>query len=430
MATGVLMPKAGISVESCIIGTWHKKPGDYINIGDVLFDYETDKTAFECESTTEGHLIEVFYEDGDEVPCLTVVCAIGQMGEDVSALKPGSTAPPFKALPSHVNTKENEISHLASNEERPNPESAGTHGAASPRAKKLAGRLKVDISYATPSGPRGRIIERDILAAANTVKTGDGIGGRRQDGYIGGAGTVSETLPTQTHAAEYSDEKFSPIRKAISKSMIKSLTEIAQLTHLHSCDATVMLNLRKRFKNAANGLEGISLNDIVLFAVTKTLLAHPDLNAHLINGDTLRRFSGVHLGVAVDTPRGLMVPTIFNADKMSLLQLSSAVKTVAAQAKSGNINPDLLKGASFTVSNLGALGVEFFTPIINPPQAAILGVCGITPKVKEVDGNIAVYQSMGLALTYDHRAVDGAPASRFASDLAKNIENIDLLMAL
>jgi pyruvate dehydrogenase E2 component (dihydrolipoamide acetyltransferase) len=169
---------------------------------------------------------------------------------------------------------------------------------------------------------------------------------------------------------------------------------------------------------------------MVLFAAIRTLRRHPNLNAHLINGDILRKFGGVHLGMAADTPRGLLVPTIFNADQMSLPQLSAAVKDLAAQAKSGNISPDLLTGASFTVSNLGALGVEMFTPVINPPQVAILGICGTSAKVREIDGNIAAYQSMGLSLTYDHRAVDGADASRFARDLAVNIENLDLLFAL
>ena len=424
MAVGVLMPKAGISVESCIIGTWQKKPGDYINVGDILFDYETDKASFECESTAEGDLVEIFFEDGEEVPCLTVVCAVGKMGEDVSALRPTGGPAPAAA----VEEKTIETSSAVGAPRQETVKVEGTSGSVSPRAKKLAERLKVDINYATPTGPRGRIIERDILAAANSIKSGENIGGRRQDGYIGGIQEASSALAGPA-SVEYTDEKMTPIRKAIAKSMSKSLSEIAQLTHLHSCDVTVMLNLRKRFKNSNMGLDGVSLNDMVLFAVTKTLLSHPDLNAHLINGDTLRRFNGVHLGMAVDTPRGLLVPTIFNADKMSLLQLSAAAEAVAAQAKSGSISPDLLQNASFTVSNLGALGVEMFTPVINPPQAAILGICGISPKVREKDENIELYQSMGLSLTYDHRAVDGAPASRFAYELSKNIENIDLLMA-
>ena len=428
MAAGVLMPKAGISVESCIIGTWHKKPGDRINIGDILFDYETDKATFECESTAEGELIEVFFNEGDEVPCLTVVCAIGQMGEDISALRPSGSAPAAAKEREAVSpSAAPAVNAIVA------PENTETYGAASPRAKRLAERLKVDLRYVTPTGPRGRIIERDVIAAAGSANAGEGIGGRRKDGFIGGTdgtGGASENIVAAPVAkAEYSDEKMSSTRKAIAKSMNKSLSEIPQLTHHHSCDVTVMMNLRKKFKNSGLGLEGISLGDMALFAAVKTLRSHPDLNSHLINGDLLRRFSGIHLGMAVDTPRGLLVPTIFDADKMSLLQLSNAAKEVASLARSGSISPDLLRGASFTVSNLGSLGVEMFTPVINPPQVAILGVCGITQKVREANGNIELFPSMGLSLTYDHRAVDGAPASRFVSELAKNMESFDLLLA-
>jgi len=433
MAVGVVMPKAGISVESCIIGTWHKKLGDHINVGDILFDYETDKAAFECESTAEGVLLAVFFESGDEVPCLDVVCAVGAEGDDISGL--GAQNEETANQPASVDKLQDVI--IGATDEQPIVAMERNNlGAISPRARKLAERMKVDASVATPTGPRGRVIERDIFKIdRRDIKT-DAI--------------KPEIKPSAAPAvSEFVDEKMSQIRKVIAKSMTKSLSELAQLTNHHSCDATAMLNLRQRFKSSSEalGLSGISLNDMVLFAVAKTLLAHPDLNAHLLNDDTLRKFSGVHLGVAVDTPRGLMVPTIFNADKMSLLQLSAACKELAAQAKSGNISPDLLQGATFTVSNLGVLGVEMFTPVINPPQVAILGVCGTTAKVREnkIDKNnmnmyqnmgmyghsgIELYQSMGLSLTYDHRAIDGAPASRFANDLAKNIENIDLLLAL
>lgn len=428
MAVGVVMPKAGISVESCIMGMWHVKPGDVVAVGDILFDYETDKASFECESTADGTLLEIFFESGDEVECLINVCAVGSPGDDVSGLRPGDNAAAVKQSEPimEVEVPEQIIRTVTGSE---------LTGAVSPRARNLAERMKVDVNAAIPSGPRGRIIERDILVASESAAAGEGFGGRGEDGFIS-VGTdnkkLSAVLPAVSSEADYIDEKMTQIRKVIAKSMTKSLTELAQLTNHHSCDATAMLNLRRRFKDNGGGmgLNGISLNDMVLFAAAKTLLAHPDLNAHLLNGDILRKFSGVHLGMAVDTPRGLMVPTIFNADKMSLAELSQTAKELAEQAKSGSISPDLLQGASFTVSNLGVLGVEMFTPVINPPQVAILGVCGTTSKVKEINGKIEIYQSMGLSLTYDHRAVDGAPASRFAKDLGKNLENIDLLLAL
>ena len=414
MAVGILMPKAGISVESCIIGTWAFKPGDSVKKGDILFEYETDKATFECESTEEGTLLEIFFENGDEVPVLTNVCAIGTPGEDTTHLNPnkGTAA---------VSDKQEAKAEPIVNAVPIETTSTGTDKTAiSPRAKNLAERLKIDSNAVTPTGPRGRIIERDVQRAAND---GTALGGRSNT-----AAAKPTTKPTDLEVSAYTDEKLSSVRRAISKAMSKSLSEIPQVTNHSSCDATNMLNLRKRFKNSKLELEGISINDMVMFAISRTLLAHADLNAHLIENDTLRRFSGVHLGMAVDTPRGLLVPTIFNADQMSLLQLSTAIKDVALRAKDGSISPDLLKGASFTVTNLGTLGVEMFTPVINPPQVAILGICNIIPKIKNIEAE--VYQSLGLSLTYDHRVVDGAPAARFAYDLARNIENIDLTLAI
>lgn len=167
---------------------------------------------------------------------------------------------------------------------------------------------------------------------------------------------------------------------------------------------------------------------MVVYGVTRVLRDYPELNAHLL-GDTLRLFDGVNLGLAVDTPRGLMVPTLFGADKMSLSDISKTTKELAEAARSGSIAPDLLTGASFTVSNLGSVGVEIFTPVINPPQTGILGVCNITYRPKpDGNGGFTFYPAMGLSLTYDHRALDGAPATRFLRDLGKALENFPVLL--
>jgi pyruvate dehydrogenase E2 component (dihydrolipoamide acetyltransferase) len=173
----------------------------------------------------------------------------------------------------------------------------------------------------------------------------------------------------------------------------------------------------------------VTLNDMVLYAAARALSlpAHKALNAHLL-GDKMRYFTGVHLGVAVDTERGLMVPTLFDADKFSLKDLSGAVKKLVAECQSGAINPDLLRGGSFTVSNLGALGVEYFTPVINPPQTGILGVCAVTTGIRARGEALVSYSKMGLSLTYDHRALDGAPASRFLRALADYLENFTLML--
>ena len=421
MANAVVMPKAGITVESCIIGAWEKKVGDTVKVGDILFTYETDKASFECESTAEGTLLEIFYNEGDEVPCLVNVCAVGNPGEDCSALRPDSAEAPAPAPAAEEKpaaAKEEEKKEAA-------PVVAttaadGAKSAISPRAKKLAERAGVDASLATPTGPNGRIIERDVRELM-------------ENPVVAPAKEEAAPAPAAKAAveeAEYTDVKFSGIRRAISKSMHTSLSTMAQLTHTHSFDATTILNYRKMLKAAEGDFAGITLGDIVLYAVSRTLLNHPDLNAHMLDDNNIRLFKHVNLGVAVDTPRGLMVPTIFHADEKSLLQISKEVKELAAQCREGNISPDKLTGATFTVSNLGSLGVESFTPVINPPQTGILGVCCTTDRVrKKADGSFDIYPAMTLSLTYDHRAVDGSPASRFQKDLCKNLENFTALLA-
>lgn len=417
MANAVIMPKAGITVESCIIGTWEKKVGDTVKVGDILFTYETDKASFECESTAEGTLLEIFYQEGDEVPCLLNVCAVGNPGEDCSALRPDGAETEPAEEPAKEEKKE-EKKETAQEKPAATTSKDGDKTAISPRAKKLAEHAGVDATLATATGPNGRIIERDVRELMeNPVAIK--------------AEAISETnAPAAVQEAEYEDVKFSGIRRAISKSMHTSLSTMAQLTHNTSFDATNILEYRKQLKNAEGELAGITLGDIVLYAVSRTLKNHPDLNAHMLDDNNIRLFKHVNLGVAVDTPRGLMVPTIFHADEMSLLEISKAVKELAAECREGNISPDKLSGGTFTVSNLGNMGVESFTPVINPPQTGILGVCGTINRIKVAkDGSTEVYPAMGLSLTYDHRAVDGTPAARFQKELGYNLENFTTLLA-
>ncbi len=415
MAKAVIMPKAGITVESCIIGKWQHQVGDTINLGDVLFTYETDKASFECESTASGVLLAIFHSDGDEVPCFENVCAIGERGEDFSSLKPNGGAPAQAEAP--VQEKQPEAPAAA--QQTVQTVSAQGDAHVSPRAKALAENAGVDASKAAPTGPNGRIIERDVRKLM--------LDSRETEAE---APKAAKPEPVQAKPETgFEDVKLSTIRKVIAKSMTQSLHTMAQLTNHHSFDATAIQAYRKECKAAGGDVGGITLGDMVLYAVSRTLVNWKDINANMISDDTLRRFEHVNLGVAVDTPRGLMVPTVFNADQKSLLEISKEVKALAEAARSGSINPDLLTGGTFTVSNLGSTGVEMFTPVINPPQTAILGVCGITQRVRSVNGAISVYPAMGLSLTYDHRAVDGSPASKFVSELCQNLEKFTLLLA-
>jgi pyruvate dehydrogenase E2 component (dihydrolipoamide acetyltransferase) len=259
---------------------------------------------------------------------------------------------------------------------------------------------------------------------------GSGLGGAVTTADLAAASATKAVVISEAPKAAYTDVKLSAVRKVIAKSMHASLSEMAQLTHQSSFDATAILDYRERVKANMEqlNLPNITLNDIVLFAISRTLKNHPDLNAHFL-GDSMRRFHSVNLGMAVDTERGLLVPTLFGADSLSLKDIALKTKELASAAQSGKISPDLLTGGTFTVSNLGALGIEMFTPVINPPQTAILGVCSIVYRQKKVGTEFVTYPAMGLSLTYDHRAVDGAPASRFLKDLCTSLEAFDILLA-
>ena len=421
------MPRQGQSVESCIITEWKKKVGDKVAVKDVLFSYETDKSSFDELSEVEGTLLAVFAAEGDDVECLRPVCVIGNEGEDISALIPkDGSAPAEEAKPE-------EKKEEAAKPEAPKAEAVSTAAdnsdgrmKISPRARHLAERTDADLSRAVPTGPNGRIIERDVNALLDKGFTNaDRAAEVKAEPAPAAKAEAPAAKPENT--AEYTDVRLPNIRKVIARSMHASLSNMAQLTLNSSFDATQVMAYRKMLKANAEtlGMNNITLNDIVLYAVAKTIPAFRDLNAHYLDDkDIIRYFNTVNLGIAVDT--GLLVPTVFGAEKLSLNDLAGEAKSVIVAAQKGQISPDKLKGASFTVTNLGAMGIESFTPVINPPQTGILGVGAVTYRVK-ADGS--TYPAMGLSLTFDHRALDGAPAAKFLKALCDNLANFNLLLA-
>lgn len=436
MATVVIMPRQGQSVESCVITAFNKKVGDTVEKGEVLFSYETDKSAFDEAAPVSGKVLAIFREEGDDVPCLENVLVIGEEGEDVSSFAPKAE----EEAQAQVEVKE-EVKEEVKVETAVSVEATSGVGSISPRARLLADKTNADLLKAVPTGPNGRIIERDVQRLVDLGLTVSSAAKQNYTESVEGSGIngkvvlsdlnkpVSAEVANVATAAEFEDVKLPNIRKVIAKSMHASLSTMAQLTLNASFDATKLMAMRASLKAGAEamGLNNITLNDMVLFAVSRVLKNHKDLNAHYLD-DKMRYFNAVNLGVAVDTERGLLVPTVFNADKLSLNDLSKVTKTVIKDAQSGKINPELLKGASFTVTNLGSLGVESFTPVINPPQTGILGVCTIVRRIKQVNGQDVSYPAMGLSLTFDHRALDGAPAAKFLKDVCNALENFDLLL--
>ncbi|MDF2790072.1 MAG: catalytic domain of component of various dehydrogenase complexe [Neobacillus sp.] len=455
MVTAIKMPKMGLSGDTSLIGQWIKKKGDKVSVGESILTVETDKATFEVEAEAEGVLLEVFYEEGDEVPVLTSIGVIGEEGEDFSKfLNEGSAgSEPIKDENEHQTDLIVQAQPTITANDQ-NLESADISSLKiSPRAKRTAERLHLDYRFAEPSGASGRIIEKDILrllekaprytsaakAAGILVDRNDkgtGLGGRVTVQDVSG---TASTKPSEQKAVEepathdkpgYNVQPLSRMRKVIAKNMMNSLHNTAQLTLTSSFDAAAILAYRNKVKKQKEslGIENVTLNDMILFAVSRTLMNHKNLNAHLVDNDLLV-FDSVHLGMAVDTPKGLIVPTLVDTNKKSLVELAKASNEMVEKCKDETILPHEMQGASFTVTNLGSFGIESFTPVLNPPQVGILGVNTIVYRVKQLEGKDITYPAMGLSLTFDHRALDGAPAARFLKDLTTNLEHFDLLLA-
>lgn len=443
MATAVVMPKQGNTVESCIIVAWKKNVGEAVSEGDILCEVETDKALVEIESPAAGTLLAHFFGEGDDVPVMTNIAAIGQAGENIDDLRPaGAPAPaPTAPVPEPAPVPDSP----------PADRSVLPTGAdrlkISPRAEQLAGRKAVDVTALAGSGPGGRIIERDVKAAIEAqpamtplartmVKTGQFEAPPRGSG-VSGRVMANDLTPrgvepaTDAAADEVEIIPVKGIRKVIAERMLESLQTTAQLTLNAFADARALQAYRQQLKASPEnlGLQNVTINDLILLAVSRTLPPYPSLNA-LFTGTEIHRYANVHLGMAVDTPRGLMVPTLKNANRLSLKQISAEARRLATACQEGKIAPDELTGGTFTVTNLGALGIETFTPVLNPPQVGILGVGGINLRPVQVGSEVQFIPHIGLSLTIDHQIVDGAPAARFLQALSQGLANIELLLAI
>ncbi|MDR1933381.1 MAG: 2-oxo acid dehydrogenase subunit E2 [Spirochaetales bacterium] len=440
----ILMPRQGQSVESCIILSWKKHEGDPVRTGDILCEVETDKATFEVEAAGDGVLLKITQPEGSDVPVLTPIAYIGQPGEAV----PAPAAPAARAAKPAAGPKpEAPVLPPARGENAAASSGAGV--SASPRARSLAQAKGLAWQTLPGTGPGGRVIERDVLAALSgrqplspaavegvisahlqAPAAGSGPGGRVLRGDLGAAVPAALSPLAGDFPGPVEEIPTKGIRKLIADRMLQSLHAHAQLTLNSSADARALQAFRKKLKDSpeALGLAGITLNDFILYAASRILPLHPQLNA-LWYGEKILRYARVHLAFAVDTPRGLMVPVIRGADSLSLKQISGEAKRLARACVEGGVTPDELSGGTFTISNLGALGVESFTPILNAPQVGILGVGSLTPRPVMDGGEVKFIPSLGLSLTIDHQAVDGAPGARFLKDLCDALAGFDILLA-
>ena len=405
MAIAVLMPKQGQSVESCLIIKWNKKVGDKVKAEEPICEVETDKAVFEVEAPEAGTILRIFYKEGDDVPVLETIAIIGQPGEKIDHLIPKKTV--------SVSKEEYVENQKAITPDKSPKKTKSSFGDGlipiSPVARRFAEKKGIDFSKLAGSGPGGRIIKKDIEKALS-------------EGEPLIPSTVSKNIfgPLKEIPVE-------GVRKIISERMFMSLQSTAQLTLNTSAEASNLLACRKSLKSSpeTKGLNKINMNDFLLYIVANLLPKFENMNAHFLK-DKILEFEQVHLGFAVNSPRGLMVPVIHNAHLLSLKEISEEARRLSTVCQEETVLPDELKGGTFTVTNLGTMGIESFTPILNVPQVAILGICSISLKPIMKDNEIKFIPHIGLSLTFDHRAVDGVPAAKFLQELNRLIANFNL----
>jgi len=406
MATRIDMPQLGLTMEKGTILQWLKAEGDKVEKGQPVVLIQTEKVEYEVEAPGAGMLLKVVAKEGMELPVGSLMGILGQPGEDVSGLlsaptgaEPGTTSHEPRAA-----SREPRAESAAASGATPAAPSAGAAIAErikiSPVAKKLAQEHGIDIATLTASGPDGRIVREDVereIAAARAPEA---------------AAAVPEVIP------------LTGIRKVIFDRMGQSWREAARVTLFADADMTEIVRLRQERGADWERRFGIkpSYSDLVHMAVAKALREEPRINCRL-DGQGVRVRKEVNLAFAVDLGEGLLAPVIRDADKKSLGELAKAARDMAERARAGRLAPDDMADGTFTVSNLGGLGVEYFTPIINPPQAGILGVGKILEKPVVLGGGIHVRSMMTLSLVFDHRLIDGAPAAKFLARVKDLLEH-------
>ncbi len=444
MATKVILPKLGQTMEEGEIVEWVKNEGDAVNRGDVLFTVESDKAVLEAESTAKGVLLKILVPKGVKVPVLTPVAIIGKPDEDItSLLQEAGVAPAVEAEPEEAPAPQAAAGEAPVAEEAALPSPTGERVFASPRARMVARERGVDVSQVRGTGPGGRIVEKDVLTFAQAQPAATPLARRVAEELEIPLGQVM-VESSRVRAADVRQAAVTPaapaapgemvpmagVRAIIAQRMSASSQQTAAVTLYSVVDATELVALREELKGALAKELGfnVGFNDLLAAIVARCLAEFPYMNARL-EEEGIRYVSEINVGMAVDTERGLIVPVLHNANQKGIKQLATEFRELVARVREGKAGPDDLTGGTFTITNLGMYGVDGFSPIINLPECAILGVGRIRPEPAVVDGEIAIRQRMWLSLTFDHRLVDGAPAARFLQGITRYVEAPYLLLA-
>jgi pyruvate dehydrogenase E2 component (dihydrolipoamide acetyltransferase) len=422
MAHPILMPKPGQMTEECVLVAWHKREGDSVKKGDVLFEIETDKSNMDVEAFEEGVLLKRVVEEGQTVPVNSVCAYIGEPGEAIpEAAVPTEAA--VGAPPAPATTIP--LREVTATTVSPVGRDVSGHLRISPRASRLAADSGVDPRTIVGTGPEGRITERDVRATVEAAAA------RAAAALAPIAEPVVPVPPRPGQSApvpssfEDGDEgrprQMSRMRRVIAERLTLSATTVPQFTVTVAVDMTRLLSLRAELKGAGTAL---TVTDFIVSATAQTLVEFPDVNSRT-DGVSVWPGRGVHMGLAVSLPDGLVVPVIRDADHRSLGDLHARASELAEAARNGTITPDDMSGGTFTISNLGMFGVDEFCAIINPGESAILAVSSVVPTPVAVGDGIGIRQIMKLTLTADHRLVDGELAARFLNALRRRLQDAD-----
>ena len=438
MAEVIEMPKLSDTMEEGGIASWLKKEGDFIEEGEAFVEIETDKATMEYNSPIEGYLLKILVPAGKSCPLNTPICMVGEKGEKAN----GAPSAPAKAetkaaapAPSAATPAAPAPEKMAETEpakEAPitTPKSPTTPTAeaslstdrlrASPLAKKVAEDKHIDLRQVSGSGPGGRVIVRDVEQA---VAGGTSTGVAKASPALSDSAAAPVAPKAPAAVGDFEDVPVNMMRKTIAKRLLAAKNDAPHFYLVRSVNTKTLTAWRTRLNENADKDKRVSVNDLLVLAVSRALIKHPEVNASW-QGEYIRRFKAAHVAVAVAIPDGLITPVVRNAHALGAREIAAQTKDLIGRTKAGKIAPEEYQGGTFSISNLGMMGIEHFTAIINPPQAAILAV-GATIKMPWVGstGELEVQERMTMTMSCDHRVIDGAVGAIFLETLVSFLED-------
>lgn len=403
MATEIVMPKLGLTMKEGTVDKWLVKEGDYVNEGDPLVDISSEKLTNEVEAPISGTVLKLVVKEGDVIPSQAVMAYIGEEGETIDSAEETE----------EIEAKVEQTKEKSAKKEKPSKEQtkegkSGDRVFITPVARKMAEEKGIDINDLNGTGGNGRITRLDVERYVPSEK---------------------EAKEEQVVSVGASDQEYGKglegMRKTIASRMMRSVQTTAQVTNQRKVDITKLMKFREEIKEKVDqpfNHGELSINTLLAKAVIMALKDKPEMNAWYYDDQHIK-VDEIHIGIATAIDDGLVVPVVKDAHQMSLSQLGPAIRKVTSEAKSGSLDGSLYSGSTFSITNLGSLEIEYFTPIINTPEVAILGVGALQKELELEDGKVSETLKLPLSLTYDHQIIDGAPAAEFLIKLAEYLQN-------